>query len=69
MKRFKREGQEFGRGLGFFDAMYGFAITLLVANIVLPPASDWTSLSKLLAGGLGTQLVGFLISFVVIAMF
>lgn len=68
-RRFGREGAEFGRGLGFFDAMYGFAITLLVANVPLPPADAWTSIASLLGSGLGTQLTGFVISFVVIAAF
>lgn len=68
-KRFGREGAEFGRGLGFLDAIYGFAITLLVTNIDLPPSEAWSSLSTLLDQGLGTQLLGFAISFVVIAVF
>ncbi|MGJ0203400.1 TMEM175 family protein [Leucobacter sp. gxy201] len=66
---FGREGAEFGRGLGFFDAIYGFAITLLIANIDLPPAAEWTDLATLLSGGLGSQLLGFVISFIVIAIF
>ena len=68
-QRFGREGAEFGRGLGFFDAIHGFAITLLITNIDLPQAPAWSSLSTLLSGGLGAQLLGFLISFVVIAAF
>lgn len=66
---FNREGAEFGRGLGFFDAIYGFAITLLVANIDLPPGDVWGDPAKLLESGLGSQILGFLISFVVIAVF
>src|SRR5690606_9997728 len=66
---FGREGAEFGRGLGFLDAIYGFAITLLVANIDLPPSDAWRDASALLDSGIGTQLLGFLISFVVIALF
>lgn len=66
---FEREGAEFGRGIGFFDAIYGFAITLLVANIDLPAASAWREPAELLDHGLGTQLLGFFISFVVIAIF
>lgn len=68
-RRFVREGAEFGRGLGFFDAIFGFAITLLVVNIEPPPAEAWASLSTLLDHGLGTKLLGFAISFVVIAAF
>ncbi|XPP26632.1 MAG: TMEM175 family protein [Leucobacter sp.] len=66
---FEREGAEFGRGLGFFDAIHGFAITLLVVNIEPPPAEAWSSPATLFAHGLGTNLMGFAISFVVIAMF
>lgn len=66
---FGREGAEFGRGLGFFDAIYGFAITLLISNVDLPPADAWNSLGSLLASGVGNQLTGFVVSFVVIAVF
>lgn len=68
-KRFHREGAEFGRGLGFFDAIYGFAITLLVVNIEPPPEEAWADPTKLFDHGLGTNLMGFVISFIVIAMF
>ncbi len=66
---FGREGAEFGRGIGFFDALYGFAITLLIANLDAPPAEAWRSIGALLGSGLGDQLLGFAISFVVIAAF
>ena len=66
---FEREGIEFGRGLSFFDAIFGFAITVLVVSIDPPPAKSWTSLSALLDSGLGNQLTCFAISFVVIAVF
>lgn len=68
-RSFGRDGTEFGRGIGFFDAIYGFAITLLIANIDLPPADAWRSIGTLLGSGLGDQLLGFVISFVVIAAF
>lgn len=66
---FGRDGAEFGRGLGFFDAIYGFAITLLIANIDPPPPEAWRDLPTLLSSGLGSQLLGFAISFAVIAVF
>ena len=66
---FDREGTEFGRGIGFFDAIYGFAITLLISNLDLPPAEAWASVDTLLNSGLGDQLLAFGISFVVIAVF
>ncbi len=66
---FGRDGAEFGRGLGFFDAIFGFAITLLIANVDLPPAEAWASIGALLAHGLGVQLAAFALSFAVIALF
>lgn len=68
-KVFEQDGTVFGRGLGFFDAIYGFAITLLIANVDMPPAQAWSSLSTLLDHGLADQLLGFFVSFVVIAVF
>jgi uncharacterized membrane protein len=65
-----RETAEFDRGLGFFDAVFGFAITLLVTNIDAPKPDEWTSLDRLLMHhGFGSQLLGFAISFIVIAIF
>ena len=68
-ERISRDRAEFDRGLGFFDAVYGFAITLLVANIDMPPAEAWQSLSALWASDLSAQIVGFVVSFAVIAIF
>jgi uncharacterized membrane protein len=64
-----RDSVEFSRAVAFFDAVYAFAVTLLVVNLDPPEASDWTSLSKLLGSGLEWQLLGFTISFIVIAVF
>lgn len=66
---FDRSSVEFGRGVSFFDAIYGFAITLLITNIDLPPAQAWSSLSALLDSSLIPQVFGFLLSFAVIAVF
>jgi uncharacterized membrane protein len=66
---FDRSTVEFGRSVSFFDAIYGFAITLLVTNIDLPPADSWTSITALWNSHLPSQLLGFLLSFVVIAIF
>lgn len=66
---YRRDSAEFDRALAFFDAIYGFSLTLLVANIDIPPPRAWRSLAALLDHGLGTQLLGFLISFVVIVAF
>lgn len=63
------QSPEFGRGLSFTDAIYGFAITLLVVNLDVPDAADWDSLSALRTSGFVGQLFGFTLSFVVIAVF
>lgn len=60
---------EFGRGVSFFDAVYGFAVTLLIANVDAPPPEAWRSLSALAESGVPAQLIGFALSFTVIAVF
>ena len=64
-----RGGAEFDRGIGFYDAIYGFAITLLIANVDAPPAAAWSDLPSLLETGVLHQLGGFALSFIVIAAF
>ncbi len=66
--KFDRETSEFDRSLGFFDATYAFALTLLILNIDLPPESAWQSVGTLL-GAVSWQLIGFLTSFIVIVIF
>jgi uncharacterized membrane protein len=68
-RHYARDTLEFARAFTFFDAVYAFALTLLVVNIDPPRAADWTSLPALLGSGLEWQLLGFAISFVVIAVF
>ncbi len=63
------ESLEFGRGISFFDAIYGFAVTLLIANVDAPPPEAWGSLAALAASGAAAQLLGFALSFTVIAVF
>lgn len=67
--RYDRDTVEFGRAIAFFDAVYAFAVTLLVVNIEPPGPEGWTSLAALLGSGVGEQFLGFVISFVVIAVF
>ncbi|GAA4260708.1 TMEM175 family protein [Dietzia aurantiaca] len=62
----RRETSEFDRGLSFFDAIYGFAVTLLIANVDLPEPEAWRDLESLGQSGLGQQLFGVVLSFVVI---
>ncbi|WP_308799102.1 TMEM175 family protein [Agromyces silvae] len=66
---YDRDSVEFARAFTFFDAVYAFALTLLIVNIDPPEASDWSDPWTWLASGLGWQLFGFLVSFVVIAVF
>jgi uncharacterized membrane protein len=68
-EEYGRDSVEFARAIAFFDAVYAFAVTLLVVNLDAPEASDWSSLSALLGSGLEWQFLGFAISFVVIAVF
>lgn len=63
------DSPEFGRGVSFFDAIYGFAVTLLVANVDPLPPEAWQSLDAFLGSGVPVQLLGFALSFVVIAVF
>ena len=60
---------EYGRGISFFDAVYGFAITLLVANVDPPSPEEWRTLEGLAGSALGSQLLGLALSFAVIAVF
>lgn len=66
---FERDSPEFGRALSFIDAIFGFSITLLITNLQMPTNDQFASLSALLGSPIADQLVGFLISFVVIAGF
>jgi uncharacterized membrane protein len=66
---YHRDSVEFARAFTFFDAVYAFALTLLIVNIDPPEASAWDDLWTWLAGGLGWQLFGFFVSFAVIAVF
>ena len=66
---FQRDSMEFGRALNLIDAIFGFCLTLLVTTLEVPPAAEWKDLSTLLGGGLGDQLLAFLISFAVVVGF
>jgi uncharacterized membrane protein len=67
-QRFDRETSEFDRSLGFFDATYAFALTLLILNVDLPKDAAWQSPQALL-DSVSWQLIGFLTSFFVIIIF
>lgn len=59
----------FGRDVSYFDAVYGFAATLLISNVDAPPADAWQSVDALVESGAPTQALGFILSFTVIAIF
>jgi uncharacterized membrane protein len=66
---YQREDDEFGRAVGFFDATYALALTLLVTTLdVGDSRSNWIDLGAL-EDAVGSQFIAFLISFGVIAMF
>jgi uncharacterized membrane protein len=67
--RYQRDDQEFGRAIGFFDATYALALTLLVTTLeVTDPSSAWDSLPALW-DDVGPQFLAFGISFAVIASY
>jgi uncharacterized membrane protein len=67
--RYARDEAEFDRAVGFFDATYALALTLLVTTLdVGDERAIWSNLGTL-DDAVGTQFVAFLISFVVIAAF
>jgi uncharacterized membrane protein len=67
--RYQRDDQEFGRAIGFFDATYALALTLLVTTLDIPePSSAWAGLGALW-DTIGPQFLAFGISFAVIASY
>jgi uncharacterized membrane protein len=67
--RYQRDDQEFGRAIGFFDATYAMALTLLVTTLDIPePTAAWAGLGALW-DAVGPQFLAFGISFAVIASY
>jgi TMEM175 potassium channel family protein len=67
--RYQRDDQEFGRAIGFFDATYALALTLLVTTLDVPePSSAWATFPALW-NAVGPQFLAFGISFAVIASY
>ena len=66
--RFNREGVEFARAVTFYDAIYAFAVTLLITTIDDFSPEAWASPSALW-GANGKSLTAFAISFVVVVSF
>lgn len=67
IERYRRDDSEFDRAVAFIDATFAVALTLLVTTLDLRPAPKaWNSVGAFY-DGLGSQLVAFGISFVIIA--
>ena len=67
--RYQRDDQEFGRAIGFFDATYALALTLLVTTLdITEPSSQWDGV-RALWDAIGPQFLAFGISFAVIASY
>lgn len=66
--RYERDTSSHDRALSFFDAVYGFSLTLLVVTIEVKGVGAWRSPEALL-DAVGSQVLSFLISFAVIAVF
>lgn len=65
--RYVRDDSEFDRAIGFIDATFALALTLLITTLeVGDDASAWDSLGSL-DDALGAQFVAFAIAFAVIA--
>lgn len=64
----ERGSTEYDRGISFFDTVYAFAATLLIANVDPPPLEQWHSLESLAQSDLAIQLFGLALSFTVIAV-
>jgi uncharacterized membrane protein len=67
IERYKRDESEFDRAIAFIDAVFAFALTLLVTTLEIGSRpSEWDSLGDLYDAA-GPQFLAFAISFVVIA--
>jgi uncharacterized membrane protein len=65
--RYSREESEFDRAIGFFDATFALALTLLVTTLdVSGDRSVWESLGSL-DDEVGSQFIAFAIAFALIA--
>ncbi len=67
-RRFEREGVEFARAVTFYDAIYAFAVTLLITTVDDFSPEAWASLPALWEAN-GKSLMAFAISFVVVVSF
>lgn len=66
--RFDRDALEFSRAVTFFDAIFAFAVTLLITTVDDFSPDAWSSLDALWETN-GPSLLAFAISFVVVVSF
>lgn len=66
--RFHRDDLEFARAVTFFDAIFAFAVTLLITTVDDFSPEAWSSLNALEETN-GPSLLAFAISFVVVVSF
>ena len=67
-RRYRREGVEFSRAVTFYDAIYAFAVTLLITTVDDFSPEAWSSPAALWAAN-GSSLLAFTISFAVVVSF
>jgi uncharacterized membrane protein len=67
-KQFKHDDLEFARAVTFFDAIFAFAVTLLITTVDDFSPEAWSSLQALKDSN-GPSLLAFAISFVVVVSF
>jgi uncharacterized membrane protein len=66
--RWQRDDLEFARAVTFFDAIFAFAVTLLITTVDDFTPQAWSSLDALQEAN-GASLLAFTISFVVVVSF
>ncbi len=66
--RFDRDALEFARAVTFFDAIFAFAVTLLITSVDDFSPEAWSSLDALWRTN-GPSLVAFTVSFIVVVSF
>ena len=67
-RRFAHDELEFARAVTFFDAIFAFAVTLLITTVDDFSPQAWSSVSALIDAN-GSSLLAFTISFVVVVNF